>query len=163
MGEDWPLNRVLPRGADFFSGWRGKIATRYQLTKVKVARQLLNYKKGKYLNTQVSILLNILDLDERLCKGMVVSVSMFVSLTLKRVCSLDASLSGSDFRNLCEVMSSLRLHPLHVRTSEWLQAVPRTTASISLLTLWSTGFETWPRGSPKLLLGYQMLSWNLRG
>ena len=58
MGEDWPLNRVLPRGADFFSGWRGKIATRYQLTKVKVARQLLNYKKGKYLNTQVSILVN---------------------------------------------------------------------------------------------------------
>jgi hypothetical protein len=82
VGEDWPLNRALPRGAAFFSGLRGEIATCYQLTKVKVARKLLNYKKVKYLNTQVSILLNLLDLVERLRKGMVVSVSMFVSFHL---------------------------------------------------------------------------------
>ena len=116
MGEDWPLNRALPRGAAFFIGLHGEIATCYQFTKMKVARKLLNYKKVKYLNTQVSILLNLLGLVERLRKGMVVSVSMFVSSTLEWVCIPDNSLSGSDFRNLCEVMSlSLCLRPLHVR------------------------------------------------
>ena len=35
-----------------------------------------------YLNTQVSILLNPLNRDERLLEGMVVSTSKFVSLTL---------------------------------------------------------------------------------
>ncbi len=40
----------LSRGADFFSGQLGEIVTCYQLTKTQVARQLLNYKKGKYLN-----------------------------------------------------------------------------------------------------------------
>ena len=39
-------------------------------TKTQVARQLLNYKKGRFVNTQVSILLNPSDLDERLGEGM---------------------------------------------------------------------------------------------
>ena len=127
MDEDWPLNRALPRGAAFFSGLRDEIATCYQLTKVKVARQLLNNKKVKYLNTQVSILLNLLDLVERLRKGMVVSISMFVTLKLEWVCSPDDSLSGSDFRNLCEVMSlSLCLRPLHVRAIKKIGPDPLT-------------------------------------
>ena len=41
----------------------------YCLKKLQVARQLLNYKKGKFMNTQVSILLNPSDLDERIREG----------------------------------------------------------------------------------------------
>ncbi len=79
--KEWPLNRALSRGADFFSGWLGEIVSCYQLTKMQVARQLLNYKKGKYLNTQVSILLNPLDLDkERLSDSMVVSMTAPLAL-----------------------------------------------------------------------------------
>jgi hypothetical protein len=56
--EEWPMNRALSRGADFLSGQLGEIVTCYQLNKTQLAQQLLNYKKGKYLNTQVSISLN---------------------------------------------------------------------------------------------------------
>ena len=44
--EEWPLNRALSRGADFFSGWLGEIGTCYQLTKTQVAQQLPNIKRG---------------------------------------------------------------------------------------------------------------------
>jgi hypothetical protein len=79
--KEWPLNRALSRGADFFSGRLGEIVSCYQLTKIQVAQQLLNYKKGKYLNTQVSILLNPSDLDEeRLSDSMVVSMTAPLAL-----------------------------------------------------------------------------------
>ncbi len=55
---DWLLNKALPRGAEFLCGPLGDIMRQYCLKKLQVARQLLNYKKGRYLNTQVSILLN---------------------------------------------------------------------------------------------------------
>ena len=64
---DWPLNKGLPRGAEFFSGPLGDIFKQHGLEKAQVLRQLLNYKRGKY--TQVSILLNPPDLDETLRKG----------------------------------------------------------------------------------------------
>ena len=46
--------------------------------KSQVACQLLNYKKGKFMNTQVSILLNPSDLDERIREGMAMSTVEFV-------------------------------------------------------------------------------------
>jgi hypothetical protein len=77
-GVDWPLNKELPWGTEFFSCLLGEIARQYCLGKMKVAHQLLNYKKGKYMNTQVSILLNPSNLDERLREGMAMSTSKFV-------------------------------------------------------------------------------------
>ena len=59
------------------------------------------------MNTQVSILLNPFDLDERLCEGMAMSTPEFVSSTLLRICDPDPSSYGSDFSNLCAVMKSL--------------------------------------------------------
>ena len=79
---DWPLNKALPRGAEFACGPLGDIVRQYCLEKSQVARQLLNYKKGRYLNTQVSILLNQSDLDERIREGMAMSTPRFVSSTL---------------------------------------------------------------------------------
>ena len=55
---DWPLNKALPRGAEFACGPLGDIVRQYCLKKSQVARQLLNYKKGRYLNMQVCFLLN---------------------------------------------------------------------------------------------------------
>jgi hypothetical protein len=50
------------------------------------------------MNTQVSILLNPSDLDERLREGMAMSTPEFVSSTLLRICNPDPSSSyGSDF------------------------------------------------------------------
>ena len=69
-GANWPLNKALPRGAEFSCGPLGDIVREYCLEKSQVARQLLNYKKGKFMNTQVSILLNPSDLDERIREGM---------------------------------------------------------------------------------------------
>jgi hypothetical protein len=100
---DWPLNKALPRGAEFLNGPLGDIVKQHGLEKAQVARQLLNYKRGKY--TQVSILLNLPDLDERLHKG-IGCISWFVSSTLRRICSPEED-SSSDFRNLCRVVSSL--------------------------------------------------------
>ena len=54
----------------------------YCLKKLQVARQLLNYKKGKFMNTQVTILLNPSDLDKRIREGMAMSTPRFVSSTL---------------------------------------------------------------------------------
>ncbi len=79
----------------------------YCLEKSQVARELLNYKKGRYLNTQVSILLNPSDLVERLREGMAMSTSEFVSSTLLRICDPDPSSYDSDFSNICVVMKSL--------------------------------------------------------
>jgi hypothetical protein len=100
---DWPLNKALPRGAEFLNGLLGDIVKQHGLEKAQVARQLLNYKRGKY--TQVSILLNPPDLDERLCEG-IRCTPWFVSSTLRRICSPEED-SSSDFRNLCRVVSSL--------------------------------------------------------
>jgi hypothetical protein len=88
------------------NGPLGDIMRQYLLVKTQVARQLLNYKKEKYLNTQVSIILNPSDLDERICKGMAMSPAEFVSLTLMRICNPDTG-CGSNFNNLCTVMSLL--------------------------------------------------------
>jgi hypothetical protein len=84
-GANWPLNKALPRGAEFSCGPLGDIVREYCLEKLQVARQLLNYKKGKFMNTQVSILLNPSDLDERIREGMAMSTAEFVSSTLTRI------------------------------------------------------------------------------
>ncbi len=66
---NWPLNKALPRGAEFLDGLLGNIAKQHGLGKLQVAHQLLNYKGGKFLNAQISILLNPSDIDERLNEG----------------------------------------------------------------------------------------------
>ena len=60
-------------GAKFLNGLFGHIMKQFCLVKMQVARQLLNYKKGRFMNMQVSILLNPSDLDERLREGMAMS------------------------------------------------------------------------------------------
>ena len=102
----------------------------YCLEKLQVARQLLNYKKGKFMNTQVSILLNPSDLDERIREGMAMSTPRFVSSTLLRICDPDPSSFGSDFSNLCVVMSSL---PSTARTYVRLLASSPDDACFCLL------------------------------
>jgi hypothetical protein len=67
-GANWPFNKALPRGAEFSCGPLGDIVREYCLEKLQVARQLLTYKKGKFKNTQVSILLNPSDLDDLLLR-----------------------------------------------------------------------------------------------
>ena len=127
---DWPLNKALPRGAEFACGPLGDIVRQYCLEKSQVARQLLNYKKGRYLNTQVSILLNQSDLDERIREGMAMSTPRFVSSTLLRICDPEPSSYGSDFSNLCVVMSSLQST---ARTYVWLLASCPDDACFCLL------------------------------
>jgi hypothetical protein len=104
---DWPLNKALPRGAEFSCGPLGDIVRQYRLEKSQVARQLLNYKKRRYLNTQVSILLNQSNLYERIHEGMAMSTPRFVSSSLLRICDLEPSSYSSDFSNLCVVINSL--------------------------------------------------------
>jgi hypothetical protein len=106
-GVNWPLSKTLPEGAKFLNGELGDIMRQFCLVKTQVACQLLNYKKGRFMNTQVSILLNPSNLDERLREGMAMSTPEFVSLTLLRICDPDPSSYGSDFSNLCAVMKSL--------------------------------------------------------
>jgi hypothetical protein len=106
-GVRWPLNKALPKGAEFLNGPLGDITRQFLLVKSQVARQLLNYKKKKFMNMQVSILLNPSDLDERIREGMAMSAPKFVSSTLLRICDPDPSSYGSDFSNLCVVMKSL--------------------------------------------------------
>jgi hypothetical protein len=106
-GVNWPLNKALPKGAEFFNGPLGDITRQFLLVKMQVARQLLNYKKEKFMNMQVSILLNPSDLDKRIREGMAMSPAEFVSSTLTRICAPDPSSCGSDFNNLCVVIKSL--------------------------------------------------------
>jgi hypothetical protein len=106
-GVKWPLNKALPKGAKFLIGPLGDIMRQFCLVKTHVARQLLNYKKEKFMNTQVSILLNPSDLDERICEGMAMSPAEFVLSTLTRICDPDPFSYGLDFSNLCVVMKSL--------------------------------------------------------
>jgi len=68
-GVRWPLNKALPKGAEFLNGPLGDITRQF----LQVARQLLNYKKEKFMNTQVSILLHPSDLDEKIREGMAMS------------------------------------------------------------------------------------------
>ncbi len=99
-GVNWPLNKALPKGAEFLNGPLGDIMKQFCLVKTQVACQLLNYKKGRFMNTQVSILLNPSDLDERLHERMAMSTPEFVSSTLLRICNPDPSSYGSNFSNL---------------------------------------------------------------
>ena len=106
-GVNWPLNKALPKGAEFLNGPLGDITSQFLLVKTQLARQLLNYKKAKFMNTQVSILLNPSDLDERIREGMAMSPAEFVSSTLTRICNPDPSSYCLDFSNLCVVMKSI--------------------------------------------------------
>jgi hypothetical protein len=80
-GSDRPQNKALPRAAEFLCGPLGGILRQYCLEKTQVARQLLNYKKGKFLNMQVSILPDQSNLDKRIREGMAMSPPKFVSST----------------------------------------------------------------------------------
>ncbi len=161
-GVNWPLNKALPKGAKFLNGPLGDIMRQFCLVKMQVACQLLNYKKGRFMNTQVSILLNPSDLDERLREGMAMSTPEFVSLTLLRICYPDPSSSyGSDFCNLCAVISLSR--PLRARTSGWLPTARTTIASVSLLVSLRAGYTICWRYFQKPQPGSLMLIWNLRG
>ncbi len=104
---NWPLNKALPKGGKFLNSLLGDIMRQFCLVKTPVARQLLNYKKGRFMNTQVSIPLNPSNLDERLREGMAMSTPEFVSLTLLRICDPDPSSYGFNFSNICVVMKSL--------------------------------------------------------
>jgi hypothetical protein len=106
-GVNWPLNKALPKGAEFLNGLLKDIMRQYLLVKTQVAHQLLKYKKEKFMNTQVSILLNPSNLDERICEGMAMSPAEFVLSTLTRICNPDPSSYCSDLSNLCVVMKSL--------------------------------------------------------
>ncbi len=75
------VNKALPKGAEFLDGPLRNIAKQNGLGKLHVAPQLLYYKRGEFLNTEISILLNPSDIDERLCEG-IGCMSKFVSLTL---------------------------------------------------------------------------------
>ena len=83
-GLNWPLNKALPKGAKFLNGPLGDIMRQFRLVKTQVARQLLNYKKEKSMHTQVSILLNPSDLDERIREGMVMSLAELVASKLRK-------------------------------------------------------------------------------
>jgi hypothetical protein len=106
-GSDWPLNKALPRGGEFLCGPLEDIVRQYCLEKMQVAHQLLNYKKGKFLTMQVSILLNQSNLDKRIPEGMAMSAPKFVSSPLLRICAPEPSSFGSDFSNLCAMMNPL--------------------------------------------------------
>jgi len=106
-GVIWPLNKALPKGAEFLNGPHWDITRQFCLVKMQVACQLLNYKKEKFMNIQVSILLNPSNLDERIHEGMTMSTAEFVLSTLTRICDPDPSSYGSDFNNLCVMMKSL--------------------------------------------------------
>jgi hypothetical protein len=106
-GVNWPLNKALPKWAEFLNGPLGDTMRLFHLVKKQVVHRLLNYKKGKFMNLQVSVLLNPSDLDERLHECMAMSTPECVSLTLLRICVPDPSYYGSNFCNLCAVMKSL--------------------------------------------------------
>ncbi len=58
---------------------------------------------------------------------------------------------------------STPFHPRCMHTLGCLPAVQMMPASVSLLVSWRTGFKTWQRDSPKPLLKFLILSWNLIG
>ncbi len=89
-GVNWPLNKALPKGAEFLNCPLGDIMRQFCLVKTQVAHQLLNYKKRRFVNTHVSILLNPSNIDETLREGMAMSTpGEFVSSTLLRICNPD--------------------------------------------------------------------------
>jgi hypothetical protein len=153
-GVNWPLNKALPKGAEFLNGPLGDITRQFCLVKTQVVRQLLNYKKGRFMNTQVSILLNPSDLDKRLREGMAMSTPEFVSSTLLRICNPDPSSYGSDFSNLCAMMKSL---PSTARTYVWLVTDSPNNDCFCLDTHHVGDISKKPQP------GSLMLIWNLRG
>jgi hypothetical protein len=128
---------------------------------MQVARQLLNYKKGKFLNMQVSILLNQSDLDERIGEGMAMSAPNLVSSTLLRICDPEPSSYGSDFSHLCYVMNSLLSMAC---TYVWLLASsPDDTCFCLLVGVVENWIQNMAEKFPKTAAGVQMHSWILRG
>ena len=110
----------------------------------------------KFMNRQVSILLNLSDLDERIREGMAMSAPKFVSSTLLRICNPDPSSYGSDFSNLCVMMKSL---PSTACTYVRLIADSPDDACFCLLVnVVENWIQPWQRHSLKLLLVYQMHS-----
>ena len=76
----------------------GRIAAKYGLKKTQVARQLRNYKDEKYGNTQIKLLLDAEQLEEKMQEGLSMEPAEFVTSTLGRICEKDSS-SSVDFLN----------------------------------------------------------------
>jgi hypothetical protein len=151
-----PLNKALPKGAEFVNVPLGDITRQFLLVKMQAAHQLLNYKKEKFMNTQVSILLNPSNLEERIREGMAMSAPKCVSSTLLRIYNPDPSSYGSDFSNLCVVMKSL---PSIARTYVQLIADSSDDACFCLLVdIVENWIQNMAETSLELLPAYQMHS-----
>jgi len=104
--ENWPLNKILPRGEAFISGELGYIAKQHCLSKSHVSRQLLNYKKEHFGFQQVAVIMTTSNLEGRIRDGMQLPSDAFVAQTLARIHSPGNPSYGSDFNNLCDTLSA---------------------------------------------------------
>lgn len=68
------------------------------------ARQLRNFKDGKYGNSQVKILLDAEQLEEKLRMRLCMETIDFVTLTLQRIVDKDGVAFGRDSRNLSTLL-----------------------------------------------------------
>ena len=84
---------------------------KFDLNRAQVARQLNNYKKSKYQNTQVTIIMGSSDLETMLRDGLSMSASEFVAQTLNRMCNPQPE-DGKDFNN---ILMALKNYPPEAR------------------------------------------------
>jgi hypothetical protein len=77
--------KILPRGEAYFSGELGNIVKEHGLTKTQVLQQLLNYKREQFGYQQVAVILTSNNLEQRICEGMSMSTTEFVTQALTQI------------------------------------------------------------------------------
>ena len=102
---NWPLNKNLPQGEGYHNSEFGKIVLEFGLNREQVRRQLNNYKDAKYGNSQIKLILDADQLEEKIRMGLSMTTIDFVTSTLSRILSKDSS-SSADFINFSAILDT---------------------------------------------------------
>ena len=102
---NWSLNAQLPRGDLFRKGALGTIATELGLSREQVRTQLVNFKEAKYGNSQVSLLLNAEEPEEKMRLSLSVETVEFVTSVLERI-HTNCITSSREFNNFTAVLDA---------------------------------------------------------
>ena len=98
IAAQWSLNRNLDTGQKFLVSDVGRIASELGLKRTQVSRQLLRYKEEKYGNTQIKLILDGNQLEEKMWQGLSMTSIEFITTSLERIYKKDSS-SCRDFLN----------------------------------------------------------------
>ena len=150
---NWPLNKFLPRGKESNLDLNlQSILNKHGLDKSQLARQLRGFKAEKYGNSQITIIINADELEEKMRLSLSMTTIDFVTSVLDRILAIRGQPSSTpDFEIFCK---NLDAFPQHARTiTSHISQSPTNECTILLSGLVDYWFSCAADKFPKTAMG----------